>query len=274
MKKLVASVIFAMVFFSTYAQKLHLSIFGGLSNYQGDLQEKRYTFNQSHPAFGIGVLYEVTDNLFARANVTVGQLSGDDAEGTKNITRNLNFSSPITDYHIGLEYNFFNLYESRATPYVFAGISYFSFNPYTKDGGTKVYLQPLSTEGQGFISGREKYKLSQFSIPFGGGVKFSLSDNLRIGIEVGVRKTNTDYLDDVSTAFVDKNILLINRGQRAVDFAFRGDDLNAGLVYPAEGTPRGNAKNKDWYYFSGITLAFRLGTGGSKNGIGCPRAVY
>lgn len=274
MKRLLTTLII-IYSFSANAQKLSLTAFGGVSSYEGDLQEKRYTFDQAHPAFGIGLMYEITNHFFARANITFGKLSADDAEGSKNLTRNLNFSSPITDVHAGLEYNFLDLYERSATPYVFAGISYFSFNPYTKDSaGNRVNLQPLSTEGQGFVNGREKYKLSQFSIPFGGGVKLALSDNLRIGVEVGIRKTNTDYIDDVSTTFVDENTLLANRGQLAVDLAFRGDELKTGLTYPADGTSRGSAKKKDWYYFSGITLAFRLGAGGSKKGISCPRAVY
>ncbi|MBK7885648.1 MAG: outer membrane beta-barrel protein [Chitinophagaceae bacterium] len=275
MKKLLAGLIIILAAMNTQGQRLFFNVFGGISNYQGDLQEKRYTFDQAHPAFGIGLSYEITDKLFARANITMGKLSGNDAKGSKNLTRNLNFSSPITDVHAGLAYNFMNLYERNVTPYVFAGISYFSFSPYTQDSiGQKVNLQPLSTEGQGFVSGRPVYKLSQFSIPFGGGVKFALSDNFRVGLEVGVRKTNTDYIDDVSTTFVDQNLLLANQGQLAVDLAFRGDELKTGLTYPAEGTLRGSSKNKDWYYFSGVTVAYRLGAGGGKKGIGCPRAVY
>ncbi len=258
-----------------FAQRLHINVFSGLSNYQGDLQEKRFTFNQSHRAFGGGILYEITDQLLVRANITIGKLSGNDAKGTKNVTRNLNFTSSIVDYHLGLEYHFFNLHESKATPYVFAGISYFHFNPYTFDSvGNKVFLQPLSTEGQGFYQGRKAYKLSQFAIPFGGGVKFAISDNIQLGLELGLRKTNTDYMDDVSSTFVDQNILLANRGQQAVDLAFRGDELKTGLTYPVDGTTRGNSKYKDWYYFTGATLSFRLNGGGGRSKVGCPARVY
>ena len=180
-----------------------------------------------------------------------------------------------------MEYALLNPYEHSLAPYLFAGISNFSFNPSTKDtSGRKVFLQPLSTEGQGFYQGRKKYKLNQYSIPFGGGVKFSFSENVRLAIEVGLRKTNTDYLDDVSTTYIDQNILLLNRGQQAVDLAFRGDELKTGLSYPADATQRGG-KSKDWYYFSGITLSIRLngnGNGGTSSGgkskTGCPTNVY
>ena len=263
------------------AQRIHVTAFGGFSNYQGDLQDKRFTLNQSHPAVGAGLSYELTDKFYARANFTYGKLSGDDKQNPRNSVRNLNFTSSITDIHLGLEYYILNPYQYRLTPYIFAGISRFSFNPYTSDtNGRRVYLKPLSTEGQGFYQNRQPYKLSQFAIPFGCGFKFSLSENIQAGVEAGLRKTNTDYIDDVSTTYVDQALLYANRGQKAVDMAFRGDELKANsLPYPADGTQRGSAKNKDWYYFTGITLTFRLNgnqgmrAGGGRTKTGCPTNV-
>lgn len=279
MKKLFLFATAAFIVYTTQAQKLNVTVFGGFSNYQGDLQDKRFTLNQSHPAFGAGLLYDITDKLGVRANVTFGKVSGDDKQNAKNAVRNLSFSSPITDVHLGLEYSFLSLYEHSFTPYVFAGVSYFKFNPSTKDSlGRKVYLQPLSTEGQGFYQGRKKYNLGQFAIPFGGGVKFAFSDNVRLAFEIGLRKTSTDYLDDVSNTYIDQNILLANRGQQAVDLAFRGGELKTGLTYPADGSQRGGVKNKDWYYFSGLNLSIRLngngGSGGGKSKTGCPTNIY
>lgn len=268
-------ILFSVTTFLVSAQKLQVSVFAGFSNYQGDLQDKRFTMSQAHPAFGAGALYDITDKLSARANVTFGKVSSDDKKSAKNSVRNLSFSSPVTDIHLGLEYSLFSLYERSLTPYVFAGISHFSFNPSAKDtSGNKVFLQPLSTEGQGFYQDRKKYALNQFAIPFGGGVKFALNENVRLAFEIGMRKTNTDYLDDVSTTYVDEFALFINRGQLAVDMSFRGDELKTGLSYPADGTQRGSAKSKDWYYFSGINLSVRLNGGGAgntgKSKTGCP----
>jgi opacity protein-like surface antigen len=275
MKKIILLFFTAMVVFALQAQKIHITVFGGFSNY-------RFTLNQSHAAFGAGLQYEISEKFAARANITFGKISGDDKYNTKNAVRNLSFSSPITDIHVGLEYYLLNPYQSGLVPYIFAGISRFSFNPSAIDtNGRKAFLQPLSTEGQGFYQGRKKYQLSQFSIPFGGGVKFSLSDNIRVGLEVGLRKTNTDYLDDVSTTYVDQAVLFANRGAQAVELAFRGDELKTGLAYPADGAQRGSPKSKDWYYFSGLTLSFRLnGNGGGgmrgagKSGTGCPVNIY
>lgn len=279
MRYILTAIFFLCFLFTATAQNLHLSFFAGFSNYQGDLQDKRFTLNQAHPAAGLGILYELTEKIYARANVSFGKISGDDKKVPKNTVRNLSFASPLTDIHAGLEYHFLNIYEHRLVPYLFAGLSYFRFNPSAKDTlGHTIYLQPLSTEGQGFYQGRKKYQLGQLAIPFGGGLKFAFNENIRLAFEIGMRKTNTDYLDDVSTTYIDQIVLLANRGQQAVNMAFRGNELNTGLSYPADGTQRGSAKSKDWYYFSGITLSIRLNGGGDGAGrtskTGCPTNIY
>ena len=44
------------------------------------------------------------------------------------------------------------------------------------------------------------------SVPFGVGLKYSLNERLNIGFEIVHRFTNTDYLDDVSTTYVDPSV--------------------------------------------------------------------
>jgi hypothetical protein len=165
------------------------------------------------------------------------------------------------------------------TPYVFAGIGLYHFNPYTKDS-VKRFLKPLSTEGQGFVSGISNYKLTGFSIPVGVGVNYALNEDMRLGIEFGYRKIFTDYLDDVSTNYVDQAALLSARGQTAVDLAWRGDEVN-GAPYPAAGTTRGNPEHKDGYYYFALTYTIRyffdkykqivgLPSGRKEKRVGCP----
>ncbi|MEP6583545.1 MAG: DUF6089 family protein [Ginsengibacter sp.] len=261
------------------AQRLHVNLLAGASNYQGDLQDKNFTFSQSHFAGGAGLSYDLTDKLSIRGGVILGKLSGDDKLG-RNKLRNLNFTSNLTEFNVGLEYDITRLEDHALTPYVFGGVAVYHFNPYTHDTtGQKFYLKPLSTEGEGFVPGAKNYNLTQFAIPFGAGVKLSLSDNINVGLEFGLRKLFTDYVDDVSTTYADQVNLLTNRGPKAVELAYRGNELKSGAPYPPAGTIRGGSKNKDWYYITGLTLSFRLGNGtgtgisGRHSKYGCPASV-
>jgi hypothetical protein len=114
-------------------------------------------------------------------------------------------------------------------------------------------------------------------IPIGGGVKLNLSENINVGIEIGLRKLFTDYLDDVSTNYVDENLLFANRGSKAVELAYRGDEIKNGIMqYPEAGKQRGSPKAKDLYYFTLVTLSFRLGAinfSNSNSQWACPKNV-
>lgn len=248
----------------------------GATNYSGDLQLKRYTFNQSHPALAIGISYELSEKFLIRSQLMTGKLSGNDKFNPLTAVRNLNFTTSLTEFQLGAEYYFRSYSEYTISPYVFAGVAAYHFNPYTHDAaGAKYFLQPLSTEGQGFYQGRTPYHLTQLAIPFGGGIKMALSENIRVGVEFGLRKLFTDYIDDVSTTYIDPNILLTNRGAKAVELAYRETELKNGLPYQT-GENRGIA-NKDWYYFTCFTTSVRLGSANKGNQahsrISCPAKI-
>jgi hypothetical protein len=261
MKKISLLVCSIAMHFFTYSQNFSVGAFVGIANYQGDLQGKRLNFNQSEPVFGLGANYLLSPKFSVRTGLSLAKLKAADVNNTagKGIElRNLSFKTNITEVELGLEYNIFALEGKSVTPYVFASAAYFHFNPYAIDPqGNKVYLKPLSTEGQGLAAypDRKNYSLSQLAIPFGGGIKYQTNNGLQFALELGLRKTFTDYLDDVSTNFVDQNILLAERGAQAVAIAYRGDEVNPLAAYPADGTQRGNPKYKDWYYFTGLKVS-------------------
>ncbi len=263
MKKPFLSVLFYLLFFYSNAQQsLNINLFLGNSNYSGDLQEKRYTFNQSHLAGGIGLSYEITNQFSIRTAFKLGKVSGDDSKG-RNKARNLNFITILSEGDLDVQYFLSPYGVNPLTPYIFLGLAVYHYDPYTFDSvGQKYYLKPLSTEGEGFIPGQKAYSLTQLSIPFGAGVKLSLSENINVGLEIGIRKLFNDYLDDVSNKFVDPTLLLANRGNKALELSYRGDELKGGSqTYPRIGQIRGNPIYGDWYYFSGLTLTYRLGSG-------------
>jgi hypothetical protein len=243
---------------ATAAQNFHFSARLGIANYQGDLQAKRVTFKQAKFLGSLGAQYDLSEHFTARTYFTLSSLKADDKKGTTNMQlRNLNFSTKLFEWELGVQYNILSLNNSWFTPYVFAGVGLYHFKPYTHaEDGTKTFLQPLSTEGQGIVAGKKEYKLTQFNIPLGIGATYAISEDIRVGLELGYRKLFTDYLDDVSSEYVDQGVLLAARGQAAVDLAYRGDEVGAG-TYPAAKTNRGGANEKDGYYYMALTVTVR-----------------
>lgn len=252
----------------TIAQDWHVGAFLGISNYSGDLSEKRVDFKYTRPALGLLVRKDFNRYVSVRAGFTWGIVAGADSTNTSKplIARNLSSRSNVFEGSLIGEFNFLDIDEKGFTPYIFAGIAGFGFDPMAKDqSGNWVALRPLGTEGQGLPQYPTRLPYDQFtaSFPFGAGVKAILSDVWTLGFEIGLRPTLTDYLDDVSTTYVDQNTLLAYRGQRSVDMAYRGDEVTSKLVppgtYPADGVKRGSNKYNDWYIFSGFTITYRLG---------------
>ena len=167
--------------------------------------------------------------------------------------RNLSFQTNLWELELGAQYNLFSLNDRWWTPYVFAGVAPFHIKPFAWDNsGSRVFLQPLSTEGQGFAAGRREYNSLQLAIPFGIGAEYALNEDMRVGIELGYRATFTDYIDDVSTTYTDPVALVANRGPKSLEMAYRGTG-----TYPPTGSLRGNSKNKDAYYFVQVTFTIR-----------------
>ena len=261
MKKLTLILLIGLITFTGNSQRIDLDLFGGISNYQGDLQPVFLTMQSAKPA-GFAVLkYGVTNNFFVRFGFAIGSLEGTDAVNRTDLkTRNLSFNSGLKELHLGLEYRLINPENFKFTPYVFAGIGAFHFDPTAIYKGQKYRLQPLGTEGQGLdkYPTKKMYKLTQMCIPYGLGFKWQINCNLNAGFEFGHRKLFTDYLDDVSGTYADEEILRTARGQTAVNLAYRRIEVSPTRPYPSEGVGRGNPKQSDWYYFTGITIGLRI----------------
>ncbi|WP_133177719.1 type IX secretion system protein PorG [Chitinophaga parva] len=256
---------------ATYAQYWQGGIFLGAANYSGDLVQKRVDFRYTGIAAGLLIKRDFNPHFTLRASLTYGRVSGADSTNTAKdlVARNLSFRSPIWEGAVIAEGNLLDIDDKGFTPYAFAGIGLFSFYPSTRmANGNWVSLRRYSTEGEGLpqYPDRSMYNLVSVSIPFGVGFKWNVTDHIQMGIEVGLRKTFTDYIDDVSKGYVDQNTLILERGTTAAKLAYRGDELTKNGTpgtYPPDGFPRGNPKQKDWYSFSGLTVTYRFGGGGS-----------
>ncbi len=252
---------------STYkveAQYNEVGVIFGASNYKGELSRHMINSDFLHPAFGLFYRHNWNRRLSWKIELNYGRISGDDAKAKTpfEIDRNLSFYSDIIEVSPQIEFNFLPFETGRAdypfSPYLFTGLSVFYFNPKAKFGNDVFDLQPLGTEGQN-INGNNRYKRVQIAIPIGGGIKISVG-KIGIGIEVGARRTYSDYLDDVSTLYPDMAALLAANGSNAValsDRSFSRLDTSADVTN-AFNKQRGNSTDKDWYLFAGITVFWRL----------------
>lgn len=247
-------------------------------NYQGDLNPNSFSIAHAKLAMGIRISKPLNRWIAARAGFTIGQVEAADRYNREYLKpRNLSFFSTITEWQAGIEVIVLDLDKKRITPFLFGGIALFHFNPWTQDRNRrKTYLKPLGTEGQGLAEypSRKMYALTQFSLTYAVGLRYRINENIDLGIEFSQRKTFTDYLDDVSSTYVDQQVLLAGRGATAVELAYRGEP-----PYPANGSQRGTPTENDWYYTGGLTLEFRLqylarllGNKGKK--WNCPVNVY
>ncbi len=206
-------------------------------NYFGDLAPKNSIASTkisfTRPAFTIYSQYRITPNLSARGSFSWGRIVGDDFKSSDpygensrfNYVRNASFRNNIKELAVVAVWDIFPnhgtfLNRVQFTPYVFAGAAVFHHNPKGKapeldkllqplaEAGEWVALRPLGTEGQlSEFYDVKKYSLFQASIPFGFGVRAKLQKRLDFEFEVGYRYLFTDYIDDVSSMYVDLGAL-------------------------------------------------------------------
>jgi hypothetical protein len=273
----------------------------GPTNFLGDLGGnagkgttflKDNNFPMTKFMFGAFLTYQPSELYGFRLAINRGTLEGDDAviKGKGGLEearkyRNSNFRSRITEAMILGEFYPTVLLENdpsdvfmRLRPYVALGIGVFHFNPQGTDplSGAWVDLKPLHTEGEGFAQypGRKEYKLTQVNIPMGFGAKYFLSESVNLGLEILHRTTFTDYIDDVSTTYVDPSVFYANlpfaQAQLAERMANKSGNNGTSTPYPA-GSKRGTATNNDAYFSINLKLGIRLGQGGGRYGsTACP----
>jgi hypothetical protein len=265
-KKISLILIVLVFYFSACTQEFDTSptigLLAGAMNYQGDLKPNSFTFQHSNLILSL-ILRKPLSRWFAvRAGATIGKVEAADRYNRDYLQRrNLSFTSGIKELFALLEADVLDISTKKFTPFAYGGIVLYHFDPYTLDANNnRVYLQPLSTEGQGLpgYPDRKVYKLTQFAAAFGGGLRFAFTDCTSIALEFSQRKTFTDYLDDVSTSYIDRNALLATKGQLAVDLAYRGDEVHNPSPYPPDGEQRGTPSEMDWYYFMGISADIRI----------------
>ncbi len=216
------ALLYLFAFNSSAQTPLSSKEFGGFigeSYYLGELNSIHFTpFNI---AGGLYYRYNYDDRITLRCQLMYGKIEGNDSN-SKNVfnnTRNLNFKSQIFEFSVVGEFNFFNFSYLNAkskniSPYGFIGLGMFYHHH------AKVFA-----EGN-------KYSNFQAAIPLGLGIKYA-KGKFGLALEWGIRKTFTDYLDDVSTYYI-------------------ASERNLGNFQ------RGEEFNKDWYVITGLSFFYNL----------------
>jgi hypothetical protein len=215
------------------------------------------------PAIGILYRRSYSNHWAFKAAFNYGHVraSDEEAEDFDSRNRNLNFRSRIIELSGQFEFNFFP-YQTASpyttmSPYLLCGLSVFHFNPKAEIDDEWVELQPLGTEGQGtdLYPDRDPYKRINAAFVFGGGMKFKLMRRFGVTIESGVRRTYTDYLDDVSSTYADPLAIRREYGKTAEFLSDRSlNQAPGGNI----GRQRGDTKHRDWYVFTGIQITYTL----------------
>ncbi len=268
----------------SYRTELHFG--AGVTNFLGELGGanqigtdylKDLEIKETNLAISAGLRYRLSQVFSLNNSLTYGRLSGDDAltqEFFRNY-RNLNFRSDIIEASSCLEFAFireqvgarYRLKGVRGvrgfelSAYGFVGLGVFYFNPKGEYRGEWVNLAELNTEGQGLADTRKDYSRVQLAIPVGVGFKYSLDRRWSIGLQYGMRKTFTDYIDDVSKTYYSPAALTAANGSLAAEMADKSDQEFPYIT--AVGEQRGDPRDKDSYMFAIFSLSYKLRTGRS-----------
>lgn len=192
------------------AQRGELGVIGGGTYYVGDINPGM-PFSMTSPAYGILYRYNLNQRLTIRGTFWHGNLKSSDLTAGNTPNRLWSFDASVNEVSAQLELNFL--------PYITGGINS-TFAPYLFGGAALLFESVVSNADP-------PSNLIIPSMPFGMGVKISLSKRLCFGGEWGYRKTLTDKIDNMPGV----------------------DD---------KGRQLGDMSNNDWYSFAGITLTYAL----------------
>ncbi len=271
-----------------------LSVSYGVSNYLGDLGGNKgsgkgfigdvnFKKRTSFIGFSISRLYK--EAMGFRLGYTAGNLSGSDQDAAyanlsdpayKRFKRNLDFETKISEWSLLLEvYPFKFIHRNKkiahwhVQPYLIAGVGRYAFNPqgssFDAISGDEINvdLQPLSTEGQGMkeYPDRTPYKLAQLNLPYGLGIQYKAGKKTAIAFEYIGRKLFTDYLDDVSTTYIDPSLFsnYFDEEQAATASTVSNKSMLVDPNNPYKtGDKRGNEKKNDFYFSFNLKVSVQI----------------
>ena len=239
----------------------------GAGHYFGDLNTRAH-LNRPKIAATAFFRKNFGNYIALRVGASFAQLGYSDIYNTHNDymkARNLSFNSNVWELAVQGDFNFFRFMPGEPgynfTPYLTFGVGVFNYDPFAMLSGQKYFLRPLNTEGQGnaLYPDRKPYGSMAFSIPIGFGFKYCINENINVGFEIVHRVTGTDYLDDVSTTYVDPSIFPpLPGGSPSPAYLLHDRSYELGEPIGIIGRQRGISTQKDQFATGIIYISFNL----------------
>ena len=208
---------------SLFAQKHDIGLGLGAANYTGDLV-RTYSLRTHRPAGWAFYRYNLNNAVSLRGSLSLGWINGSDnppADAFAAARNRPAFNTFLTEIGGTAEYHFLDYKDPKAR---------IDWSPYFF-GGIALFMNRGYSRNEKATS----YNSLQPSIPVGVGFKYRISPYFTLGYEWGARKTFFDYIDNTG--------------------AFLPQETGTGKNFQY-----GNIHNKDWYYFTGITLSYTFWT--------------
>jgi len=239
----------------------------GAGHYFGDLNTRAH-LNRPKIAATAFFRKNFGNYIALRVGASFAQLGYSDIYNTHNAymqSRNLSFNSNVWELALQGDFNFFRFMPGEPgynfTPYLTFGVGVFNYDPFAMLAGQKYFLRPLNTEGQGSASNpdRKPYGSMAFSIPIGVGFKYCINESINIGFEIVHRVTGTDYLDDVSTTYVDPSLFPpLPDGSPSPAYLLHDRSYEVGEPIGIVGRQRGISTQKDQFATAIFYISFNL----------------
>jgi len=239
----------------------------GAGHYFGDLNTRAH-INRPKIAATAFFRKNFGNYIALRVGASFAQLGYSDIYNDHNAymqARNLSFNSNVWELAVQGDFNFFRFMPGEPgynfTPYVTFGIGVFNYDPFAMLAGQKYFLRPLNTEGQGssLYPDRKPYGSMAFSIPLGFGFKYCINESINVGFEIVHRVTGTDYLDDVSTTYVDPSIFPpLPNGSPSPAYLLHDRSYELGEPIGIPGRQRGISTQKDQFATGIFYISFNL----------------
>lgn len=208
---------------------------------------------QTRFALGFG-MQQYFGNFSFGANGFYVRLAADDllTNAKSRRARRLHSITDLAELSFNVEYEIPSTVPLLKHFYFNLGAGIMIFEPKARYNGELYKLRPLGTEGQNYLPGKKQYSHFSPVIPFGVGYKFHLNNGGSIAIDLNLRKSFTDYLDDVSTNYADVELIGDISGEAAqylADPSIDGKKI---------GERRGDPNDNDQFFLIGLRFEFPI----------------